>query len=86
MNFLIKNGMNSLTINKSNTANDIHFSKAKMTIFLQDGREISYPLEWFPALRNATIKQLKNWRFIGKGEGIHWPDLDEDISIEDLLK
>lgn len=78
--------MNSLTISKSNKAIDIQFSSAKMTIILEDGREISYPLEWFPSLRNATAKQLKDWRFIGNGEGIHWPELDEDLSVEELLK
>lgn len=78
--------MNTLTIIKSHRATDVIFSVAKMTIYMEDGREISYPLEWFPKLRNATSKQLKNWRFIGKGEGIHWPDLDEDISIEELMK
>lgn len=78
--------MNSLIITKSNIAIDLQFSTAKMTVFLEDGREISFPIEWFPRLRNASMKQLKNWRFIGNGEGIHWPDLDEDLSIEELLK
>jgi hypothetical protein len=52
---------------------------------LSDGRVISVPLEWFPALRKATAKQRNNWRLIGKGVGIHWEDLDEDISVEGLL-
>ena len=56
-----------------------------MIVFLEDGREVSVPLEWFPRLRNATPKQLKKWRFIGNGEGIHWEELDEDISVERLL-
>lgn len=56
-----------------------------MTIFLEDGKELSVPLEWFPILKNATKNQLENWRFIGNGEGIHWEELDEDISIERLL-
>ena len=77
--------MNSLIITKSNKAVDIKFSKAKMTIFLEDDRKISYPLEWFRSLRDATIRELNNWRLIGDGEGIHWPDWDEDISIEELL-
>ncbi|QMU63831.1 MAG: DUF2442 domain-containing protein [Flavobacteriaceae bacterium] len=77
--------MSILTINKSKLATDLVFSKNKMNVFLEDGRELSVPLEWFPKLRNATIEQLKKWRFIGNGEGIHWEELDEDISVERLL-
>ncbi len=78
--------MSILTIDKSSFATDISFSKNKMIIFFEDGRELSVPLEWFPRLREATIPQLKKWRFIGNGVGIHWEELDEDISIENLLK
>ena len=53
---------------------------------LLDGRRISVPLEWFPKLSRATPEQRRNWRWIGGGIGIHWEDLDEDISIEGLLK
>ncbi len=77
--------MNTSTIKKSNIAINVLFSEIKMTILLEDGRELSVPLEWFPRLRNATPEQLRNWRFIGNGEGIHWEDLDEDISVEKLL-
>ncbi len=77
--------MNTLTIKKSHIAIHVLFLETKMTILLEDGRELSVPLEWFPRLRNATPEQLRNWRFIGNGEGIHWEDLDEDISIEKLL-
>lgn len=52
---------------------------------LADGREISVPLEWFPRLRDAETEQLSRWRLVGGGVGIHWPDLDEDISIAGLL-
>ncbi|MBN1287995.1 MAG: DUF2442 domain-containing protein [Anaerolineae bacterium] len=52
---------------------------------LDDGRIISAPLTWFPRLRNAAPKQRANWRLIGRGVGIHWEDLDEDISVEWLL-
>jgi hypothetical protein len=72
-------------INKSRFALDISFTKDKMNLFLEDGRELSVPLEWFPSLRNASMEQLNNWRLIGKGEGIHWEELDEDISVEKLL-
>jgi hypothetical protein len=52
---------------------------------LADGREVSVPLAWFPRLRDATPAQRSNWRLIGGGVGVHWPDLDEDISAESLL-
>ena len=56
-----------------------------LTVELSDGRTISVPLAWYPRLQNATKKELSNWQFIGKGQGIHWDDLDEDISVEGLL-
>lgn len=77
--------MNTLTINKSKFATNLSFTETKMIILFEDGRELSVPLEWFIRLRNATKEQLEKWRFIGKGEGIHWEDLDEDILIENLL-
>ena len=52
---------------------------------LADGREISVPLAWFPRLRDATVEQRRNWRLIGGGVGVHWPDVDEDISAASLL-
>jgi hypothetical protein len=52
---------------------------------LADGRTITVPLAWFPRLAHGTPAERNNWRLIARGEGIHWPDLDEDISIESLL-
>ena len=78
--------MSILTINKSRNAVDIAFENSKMIVFLEDGRELSIPLEWFPRLRKATFEQLSKWRLIGKGEGIHWSEIDEDISVENLLE
>ena len=77
--------MSTLTISKSQNAINVMFTDAKMIISLTDGRELSVPLEWFPKLKKATPEQLKSWRLIGDGEGIHWEQLDEDISIENLL-
>ena len=57
-----------------------------LRVRLSDGREICAPLEWFPLLRDAPAAQRANWRLIGHGIGIHWPDLDEDISVENLLQ
>ena len=56
-----------------------------LTVDLSDGRTISVPLAWYPRLLNATPKERGNWELIGKGQGIHWEDLDEDISVEGLL-
>ncbi|MEA3443028.1 MAG: DUF2442 domain-containing protein [Chloroflexota bacterium] len=51
----------------------------------EDAREITVPLEWFPSLRNAADEQRNKWQLIGRGVGIHWEELDEDISVEGLL-
>jgi hypothetical protein len=56
-----------------------------LTVDLKDGRSISVPLGWYPRLMHGTPQERNNWRLIGKSEGIHWPDLDEDISVENLL-
>ena len=66
-------------------ATDVRFDKKNVHVRLKDGREISVPLEWFPRLRGASPKQRKNWRLVGKGIGIHWPELDEDLSIDGLI-
>ena len=55
-------------------------------VILADGRELAAPLEWFPRLRDATPEQRCHWRLIGGGQGIHWPDVDEDISVAGLLR
>ncbi len=78
--------MSISTIIKSRFATDVSFTESKMIVQFEDGRELSVPLEWFQKLRNASKEQLEKWRFIGKGEGIHWEELDEDISIENLLE
>ena len=56
-----------------------------ITVDLDDGRTVSAPIVWYPRLTYASDKERNNWRLIGGGEGIHWEDLDEDISIENLL-
>lgn len=53
---------------------------------LSDGRKITVPLAWYPRLVHATSEERRNWQLIGKGEGIHWPDLDEDLSVEGFIK
>jgi hypothetical protein len=56
-----------------------------LSVDLRDGRTISVPLAWFPRLLHSTPEERRNWRLIGKGQGIHWEDLDEDISVQGLL-
>jgi hypothetical protein len=64
----------------------ISFADNMLEVCLSDGREIRVPLEWFPKLRDASPEERQHWRLIGKGIGIHWPDIDEDLSLEGLLR
>lgn len=57
-----------------------------LTVELSDGRRISAPLSWYPRLSKGSDSERANWRLIGRGTGIHWPELDEDISVEGLLE
>ena len=63
----------------------VEITDEALTVELSDGRAISVPLAWYPRLLHATAREQANWQFIGKGQGIHWDDLDEDISVEGLL-
>lgn len=72
-------------IQKSRLAVDISFTTEKMVIFLEDGREVGIPLEWFSSLREASAEDLNNWRLIGGGEGIRWESLDEDLLVSELV-
>lgn len=56
-----------------------------LTVELEDGRTVTVPLAWYPRLSNATDSERNNWRLIGRGEGIHWQDIDEDIGVEGIL-
>lgn len=64
---------------------NVYTSEEALTVDLSDGRTISVPLGWYPRLEYADPDERANWRLIGKGRGIHWTDIDEDISVEDLL-
>jgi len=66
-------------------ATDVAFHDDLLEFTLADGRVVGAPMEWFPRLRDATPEQLKNWKLIGPGVGVHWTELDEDISVESLL-
>ncbi len=75
----------SLGLAASALAVSVRFSSDMLYVQLSDGREVGVPLEWFPSLRDATADQRANWRLIGRGIGIHWEELDEDLSVEGLL-
>ena len=66
-------------------AQSVRLSDDSLVADLADGRTITVPLAWFPRLAHGTATERANWRLIGGGEGVHWPDLDEDVSVESLL-
>lgn len=66
-------------------AQRVSLTEETLVVDLVDGRTITVPLTWYPRLAHGTQVERAHWRFIGEGEGIHWPDLDEDISVEGLL-
>ena len=66
-------------------ARDATVTEDTLTVELSDGRTIAVPLAWYPRLIHATARERGNWRLVGNGQGIHWPDLDEDVSVEGLL-
>lgn len=65
---------------------DVRLSDEHLSVDLVDGRTITVPLRWYPRLWNATPAQRANWELAGAGGGIHWPDVDEDLSVEGLLR
>jgi len=78
--------MSILAVEVESFALDVSCTEDSLRVVLADGREIAAPLIWFPRLQNATLEERKNWRLIGGGIGIHWEDVDEDISVESLLR
>lgn len=77
--------MSILIARKEDKATTIWFTEDMLYVRLADGREVGTPLQWFPKLLNATTDQKQNWRLIANGVGIHWSDLDEDLSVSALL-
>ena len=67
-------------------ARTVIVSDDELTVHLADGRAITVPLVWFPRLLQATASARSKWELLGDGEGIHWPDADEDLSVEGLLE
>lgn len=81
-----RHGMNTSAVEISlPVAETVTVTEDTLTVELSDGRSLSVPLAWFPRLVHATPVERRGWRLIGKGHGIHWEKLDEDISVEGLL-
>lgn len=78
--------MNTSAVELPNArARALEFVPDALVVHLQDGRSLAVPLEWFPRLRDATPDQRGRWELSGGGLGVHWPDLDEDLSVPGLL-
>jgi hypothetical protein len=78
--------MGTLALHADERVSEVKVSSQTLTVRLKDGRTIIVPLTWYPRLLHASQKQRKNWRIAGGGYGIHWPDVDEDLSTEGLLR
>ena len=78
--------MGILALAADERVTDVKFTKDTLSVGLGDGRTITVPLAWYPRLFDATAAERKNWRVAGGGYGIHWPDIDEDLSTEGLLQ
>jgi hypothetical protein len=78
-------GMSTLVTERDVFAESVSFSEDSLTVRLDDGRALSVPLAWYPRLLDGTQTEREDYELIGDGEGIHWPQLDEDISVEGLL-
>jgi hypothetical protein len=78
--------MGILALGTDERVAEVSFTDSALSVSLKDGRTITVPLTWSPRLLTATPKQRMNWKVAGGGYGIHWPDLDEDLSTEGLLR
>jgi hypothetical protein len=78
--------MGILGIRADERVKNVHFTEEAITVDLIDGRTISVPLAWYPKLLNATPQQRQNWEVCGGGYGIHWGEIDEDLSTEGMLR
>jgi len=78
--------MSTLAIKTDERVKNVSFTEDTISVDLMDGRTIVVPLVWYPRLLNGTSKQLANWEVCGGGYGIHWEDLDEDLSTEGMLR
>ena len=78
--------MSTLAVAADERVASVKCTKDTLSVSLRDGRTISVPLTWYPRLLHASPRQRRNWRIAGGGYGIHWPDVDEDLSTEGLLR
>ncbi|MGE5158108.1 MAG: DUF2442 domain-containing protein [Gemmatimonas sp.] len=78
--------MSSSVVEAVPRAQDVLVTEDELTVSLVDGRRVSVPLAWFPRLLHASPVQRSNWQLLGDGEGIHWPDVDEDLSVAGILR
>jgi len=78
--------MSTLALNADERVASVEFSDEFLIVGLMDGRQISVPLKWYPRLEGAGSEKLSNWEICGGGYGLHWPELDEDLSTEGLLR
>jgi hypothetical protein len=78
--------MSSSVVEANPRAQDVLVTEDELTVSLADGRRVSVPLAWFPRLLHASPAQRSNWQLLGDGEGIHWPDVDEDLSVAGILR
>jgi hypothetical protein len=78
--------MTSSSVETKPLARDVSISAGELRISLVDGRRIAVPLTWYPRLAGASEAQLSRWEILGRGEGIRWPELDEDLSVEGIVR
>ncbi len=78
--------MGTLALAADERVAEVEITDDNLIVGLMDGRTISVPLVWYPRLLSATPKQRRNWQLAGGGYGIHWPDIDEDLNTEGLLR
>ena len=78
--------MNTSQPNPGERVRDVYFTRATLAVDVVDGSSIMVPLTWYPRLLDASMEQRSHWKISGAGYGIHWPDLDEDLSTEGLLR
>jgi hypothetical protein len=78
--------MSTVAVEIHPLAQDVVFTDDDLIVSLIDGRKVTVPLVWFPRLAKSTKSQLENYKLLGDGEGIHWPEIDEDLSVVGLLR
>jgi hypothetical protein len=78
--------MSTLALAADERVADVEVTEDELRVRLMDGQTISVPLVWYPRLLNASVEQRNNWQIIGGGHGLHWEDVDEDLSTEGLLR